>query len=406
MVFFGTVLLFCGSSIGFVAYSSDDPNILIFSSTHTPESYQKTNSGVIKLEIVSFEPIQKVTVNGNKQELPIDRQLKFEIPYQLSDPPNNSTNFVVEAATDSGKAQKAFSVTFGAKPRPKKTPFLLIGIVGLTHNDNVNSVSSDLTKEAATKLVLTVVPIYTIPLAADQDLVIKGVVLREKYSDTDYEGKEVSYTQAAAQWIQKKTSFGELSADAGINDIRLKNANPLVGETETSKEVFVGGALKQKLADKSTWNVGLKYKIKDTIAEALNPNYDSDAAELKLSGGYTTTLADIKTKLKGSYTINDAKGLYMDSTAYSTSVKGSQPIDKWTPSLQAKTTTKTMAEADPLKENLIPYTTTNTLTAKLAYKLFPKSVIALELKMKNATSNVDASVFDQNLAILSFTQIY
>ena len=358
------------------------------------------------MEIVSFDPIQKVTVNGENQNLPIDRQLKLDIPYQLSDPPDNKAEYEIVAFTETGSARKTFTVHFGAKPKPKKSPFVLIGIAGLAQTDNVNSVGSDFTKESATKMVLTAVPMYTIPLDKNQKLVIKGVVLREKYNDTDYEGKEVSFTQAATQWVHKKTPFGELSADAGVSDIRLTNANPLVGETETSKEAFVGGAIKQTLADKTTWNVGLQYKIKDTIAEALNPNYDSDAAELKLDGGYSTKLADINTRIKASYAINDAKGVYMDSATYSASVKSSLPIGKWTPSLQVNTSTKTMSEADPLKNNLIPYTTTSTLTGKLSYKLFPKSIVALELKMKNATSNIDASVFDQNLATLSFTQIF
>jgi len=417
----GIVFLICsllvplayGQKTGNSQAASQDPDILIFSTTHPLEIYTRKKTGVIKVEIVSFNPITTVDLNGDPVTVTDDRQVKMDVPFNLTGRAGETVELSVTVLTNAGKAQKRFVVHFGSKPKPRRPPFQLVAILGATGNDNINSVTADQNKDTATKGVLTVVPMYNIPFGKNSTLQFKGIILREKYSDDDYKDKEISYTQLTVGWIEKKTQWGDLSGEFGVSDIRMDNANILVGEEETSQELFISGKMVREITKKSKWDLALKYKMKDTVTTPANINYESDANELILTAGLADShllvqpwIKNLKTTAQGSLSVNDAKGKYMDSMTVWMSLKGSYTIDKWIPQVKLKTQLKTMAIEDPLKEDKIPAYMTNTLSAKLTYKLFKKTRLGLEYKYKGGSSNIDASNYQQNQITLSATQIF
>ncbi len=400
-----------GQKSGNSQAASQDPDILIFSTTHPSESYTRKKTGVIKVEIVSFNPIRTVDLNGDPVTVTDDRQVKIDAPYNLSGQAGEMIEFAVSVLTNVGKAQKRFVVHFGSKPKLKVPPFQLVAILGITNNDNINSVTAD--QDAATKGVLTVVPRYNISFGKNSTLQFKGIILREKYSDDDYQGKEIGYTRLAVGWIEKKTLWGDLFSEFGFNDIRMDNANILVGEEESSQEMFISGKVVREITKKSKWDLALNFKVKDTNLTPANINYESDANELILTAGLAEPhllvqpgIKDLKTTVQASLSMNDAKGKYMDSATLWMSLKASYTIDKWLPQVKFKTQLKTMAIEDPLKEDKIPTYTTNTFSAKLTYKLFKKTRLGLEFKNRDGSSNIDASNYQQNLITLSATQIF
>lgn len=388
-----------------------DPDLLIFSTTHPPFMYTKQATGILKIDIVSFNPIQTVDLNGEPVAVSDDRHVKTEIPYDLSTFPDQKVTFTITARTEAGSAQNSFTINLGSKPR--KSPLQIVGILSLTSNDNVNSESEDLDKDSDVKAVLTVVPKYSFSIRENSTLDVKGIFLREKYAESENKAKEISYTQLAVGWVEKKTPLGEFSVDLGANDIRLENANLFAGEQETSTEAFMKGNMEQELTEKTKWHIGMQFKVKDAENTPANINYESDANVYSLFGGLKDPLLllasnqkSLKSALKAGIELNDAKGKYMDSTSYQLGGKFGYVIDKWTPEIKLKTRLKTMAIEDPLKDNKVPSYLTTTLTTKLKYKLLKKTMAALELKHKNVASNIAASTIKQNLITLSITQVF
>lgn len=404
-------LLFCLLLPNIYAEESNDPDLLIFSTTHPEIRYTRKKKDVIKVEIVSFSSIQSVDFNGELVEVTDDHHLKFEMPYDLSTFPEEKATFTITARTEAGIAQKSYVVNFGSKPG--KAPFQMVGIFSLTSNDNIYSSPEDQDKDNDIKAVIAVAPRYSFSVGKNSTLVLKGILLREKYSNDDYKDKEISYTQLAVGWVEKKTSWGTLSADIGYNDIRMENANILVGEEETSMEAFVRGKVEQSVTKRSRWNAALQLKVKDADATPSNINYESDANEYTLTGGLKEPLLLLnpesrafKTSVDGSIAMNDAKGKYMDSNTIWLRAKLGYPIDQWTPEVTLKSQLKTMAIEDPLKENKVPSYLTTTLSMKLKYRLFKKTILAFEMKHKNVDSNIEASTYKQNLMTLSVAQVF
>ncbi len=390
-----------------------DPEILIFSTTHAQETYLKQKKGVIKVEIVSFNPISEVDVNGKNIPIVDNQQVKLEIPFDFISQPNQPTEFLITARTDTGMAQSRFVVHLKSKPKLKKSPFQLISILGIANNDNINSATSSITPETGTKKVLTVVPQYSMPFRKNSTLVFKGIILREGYNNKDYVDKEISYTQLSVGWIAKKNPAAQLSAAAGVSDIRMNSANGLVGEEETSQELFISGKIELKSANQPSWNMSLKTKIKDVAATPSNINYESDAMEIDLSMEIKEAQRllqpdqkALKISVQASYSVNDAEGKYQDSFTWERAVKLKYKIGNWTPQIKLKTQRKTMDIIDPLKDSITPYYVTDTYTAKLQYQLFKKTLLALDYKNKNGSSNVDSANYTQNLTTLSLTHIF
>jgi hypothetical protein len=180
--------------IGFQAGSAWAQNILIFSTSHnnTGPSELKKAGGVMKLVISSFSPIQEIRINDEVRQTQSTTTVQFEIPYQLQEGENN---YSIKVITEEAERQKEFVLNY-VKPeyaeRPEKDPFRLITAAGLIYTDNTTAAKED--KTAGSKLFLTVIPQYRLAMDLKTDLLVQGIMMREKFSDSDLESLETVFT--------------------------------------------------------------------------------------------------------------------------------------------------------------------------------------------------------------------
>ena len=128
--------------------ATTEAEILIFSLS--PEKV-KEQKGVLKIQISTFSPIQKVTVDGKPQKFPKAASLVWlKIPYLLK-PGNNF--FEVYVKTKFGEAKKTLRTIYETTELLRKSklgdPFQLISILSNTTSDNINKVEDNETKSIA-----------------------------------------------------------------------------------------------------------------------------------------------------------------------------------------------------------------------------------------------------------------
>ncbi|MCP4755122.1 MAG: hypothetical protein GY866_29955 [Proteobacteria bacterium] len=400
-VFWGVGLNLFGEQGLKIEYpAEDDPNIIIFSETHPPVSYTKKKDGLLKAGVTTFSPILQVDINGEVIEMNKDTKAEIEFPFILAD---EVTDFVLTVVTEAGKKSKTFTVNLGEKPKPGKSPFQMVGILGLTNLDNVTSVAED--KKSGTKLVLTVVPHYTIALGTASALNIKGILMRDKYSSSDYAANEISYTQLAVEWSAKKVLSGELIVGTGANDIRTDNGNVIMGSDETALELFLFGGFKQKFLKVISWDFKMEIKSKDSKAEAVSANDDADARETSLKAGLGFKFGGIKGNFRFGQVTNDAKGKYQDSSTTSYGIKANYPQGDFFPGFGYSVRAKTMKEENA-SLGLAQNDSASTVLIKAGYKLSPKTILGMDVKTKTQTSNVEASEYSTTSITVSVTRIF
>ncbi|MFH2129702.1 MAG: Ig-like domain-containing protein [bacterium] len=381
---------------------TEDPNLLIFSPSHEPVSYVKEKQGILKIGITAFSSVLHADVNGVTVSIPQDTQVEFELPYSLK---SKSTPFEITAYTNQGKARKKFIIHFGEKPKPRKPAFQLISILSAVQVDNLNnrpSGSSDIV--TATKGVLTIVPQYELKIRDQSVLRIKGILLREKYAKDEYQNRETSYSQAAIEWEERKTFLGTVIAGVGWNFIRMNNNN-FIGENGISEETFFNCTVKDKTSKTGGWEIGLEYKNKDATADAANIDNETDGTEVTLRGSVKFGLGSVDNKTKISYSLNDAVGKYQDYTSASAAYTISAPIGNFTPSLGYTYKFKQMKIFNPT-ENARPEYGSGSISAKIKYKLFPRTSFTLDYKSKDQVSNLANSTYTVNTVTLSVIQIF
>ncbi|MCP4750502.1 MAG: PEGA domain-containing protein [Proteobacteria bacterium] len=381
----------------------DDPNILIYSQSHGPVSYTKRRKGTIKIGITSFNPIRHIDINGKSLRIPDKTLVEQELPFTL---PGKRIRFLISVITDEGKAQKKFVVHYGSKPKPKIPPFRLIAILKATKMDNLNSSPANVEKIGADKTAITLVPMYRISLGENSSLNLKGVLLREKFAQKDYQDKETSYTQLAAAFKKKKTFLGTFNCEVGANNVKSNNQDMLQGENDLKTEVSVSAGLEAKLGEKSTIKLDLKLKNQDSKIEVTDEDDNADAKMLTFKTRFKFGFFGIKNTLKAKYGINDAVGKYKDYAVANIDFKQAVSLGKWTPSWQYSMNQTDSGIVDPRLSvaGIKTKNTLGTLTLKLSYKLFSKTKIALEYKNKKQASNVEAYNFESSAASFSATQ--
>ena len=336
-------------SVGHGVYAAEDPDIIIYSNSHGPETYTMQKAGILKIGITSINPIVKLSINDHQVEMPRDSRIDISHPFTLQ-PGENS--FLVQVVTDVGEKEKTFIVNYGGKPKPKKPVFQLIAILGVTGLDNVTNATENDTKLSGSKTSITAVPLLNLMSGGNSELKLKAILLREVFSKEDFNANEISYTQLAVQFKLKETFLGEIQAEIGLNDIRTDNENPLLGKDETVSETFVSGMLKQKIGAKDNWNVKLEYKMKDSKAEVTDVDVDADAAVITLKGALNLGFGGLRSTVKAGYESHDAKGQYIDSSSMNLGVKLKYPLGDLIPSVGFNTKIKTLAVENPSIGNL------------------------------------------------------
>ncbi|MCP4754496.1 MAG: hypothetical protein GY866_26740 [Proteobacteria bacterium] len=380
----------------------DDPNILIFSTSHAPDGYVKKKTGVLKLHITCFNPILRIDVDGTAFEVPARTEAQIEVPYRIE---GNGISRLVTVTTKNGRGQKEYSIRYGEKPKPGAAPFQLVAILAGTNVDNLNNTPESGAKVEATKSAVTLVPQLSISIGKDSVLRIRSIILREKYSDEDFQKLEISYTKLGVQWIEKDTFMGRFTGGVGLNDIRTDNENLAIGEEETSTESYLDVGFRQKLGKSTSSNFGLRYVAKDFTAEAADEDYETDAGALTLKAGFRTVLIGMTSRISAMIGTNDAVGMYEDYSSENLGLKLSLRLGGLTPSLQYSHRRKTRSEADPATD-IKTEDKSDQISLKFDYRLFSKTVLALTHKYKEQTSNVEANRYQINTTALSITTVF
>lgn len=153
----------------------------------------------------------------------------------------------------SGERQKSEA---GATEVSKKKPFQLITAAGLIYSDNATAVKED--KTGRTKLAATVVPQYRLSLNPASEMLLQGITLREKYSDSNLENLETVYTQVSAEW-QNRSGFGDWQLKLGWTAIGGKTSG-LTADTQVETDVFLGGLLRLKTLDNKNIKLGFRWQ--------------------------------------------------------------------------------------------------------------------------------------------------
>jgi len=378
-----------------------DPNIIIFSRSHQPVSRQTEAGGVLQIGITAFSPIREVLING----APVpgtagDSVAEIEFPYQLQPGENR---FAVIVTTDEGKSEKAFVVHLVESLDAGKDPFQLIGIAGVTSLDNVTSAKDD--KQSGSKLSLVVVPRYEMPLG-DAALRFQAILLRERFSKRDFSGNEISYTQVLVQWLKDKTELGDISVGVAMNDIRTNNDNPLLGEDQSMTESVIMATLQQEISQDLSWKARGDFTIRDSKEEVTSANDEADAREFGLEGGLDVKAMGISGDAKAGYSINDAKGDYVDSSTAKLDVRLKYPVGDFVPGLGFAYREKSFKNRNA--SNVKQKDKTTTALAKVDYKwgLLPDSLLTLKLQTKTQTSNVSTSEYSATEINLALTVVF
>jgi len=380
-----------------------NPGILIFSFSHGPETETQMAQGELKIVISAFENITAIHINGKEIDFNKDTKVDIGHPFKLL---TGRNEFLVVVKTENETQQKRFVIHYGKKQKPQKSALQLIGLVNNSYLDNVTSVVDGGNEKSGSKISLTLVPIYNLYSGQFSELKIKGIVLREKFSAKAFSSNEVSYTKMALEWKNKNTFLGEIKAEAGINDVRTDNNNPLLGEDESISEYYASGMMARKLGQKFKWDMKLEYKVKDSKAEFTNLNNDADAAVSAMNARFHFKLSGFKGTGKLGYKTNDAKGKYKDSSTSKLGFNASYPFEQYTPALGYDTKLTAMKIADPFNGNIKQEDMTSVITLKLGYQIFKTSHIAFKLKYKQQTSNVATSEYSAKETILSYTHVF
>ncbi|MCP4755669.1 MAG: hypothetical protein GY866_32805 [Proteobacteria bacterium] len=319
----------------------------------------------------------------------------------------DENRFDVSVKSEALEKTKAFILNYvvpkleDPAKKPKK-PYQIIALGSLQYSDNANSSADD--KKSGIKVGFIVIPSYKYKVNANSDLLFQGILLREKYLDSDLEAQEVVFTQLDAGWLNK-AGFGDWRVDIGYSDIGSK-FGLASGDTKVETDLYVSGSFRLKALDNKNVDLGLKYTMKN--AAEGEGGYDGDGGMLSLSAAWNRQIAKIKGQLKGGYDMNDAKGAYQDYTAMNLGVDANYPLQQHITiggALSMKQTS--YKERDPLKGDTESSSLT-TLSAKGNYQI--KQISGLmaggDLTLKQQSSNISASEYDAMSITLNLIYVY
>jgi len=236
---------------------------------------------------------------------------------------------------------------------------------------------------------LTLVPQYRVLLGKNFDLLMKAIILRDKYTDDTYQSRETAFTKISTAWIKTQSYFDKITTELGWSRVGLDNTSPLLGETDFKTESALSLDAEEKFGNDFTLSFGVNYLIQDFETEPTDPDDNADATVINLKTGLKLKLFESTIKLKTKYGINDAVGKYKDSTTTVYDLKQTIPLGDWTPSwgYTIRETVKETEDARTVLGGITVRKKSGTLLLKISYKLLPKIRIAFDYKNKQQESN-------------------
>jgi len=380
--------------------AEEDPNVLIFSPSHEVETYTREREGILKIGVTTFEPIRQIDVNGQLINQTGDTKAEFEIPYKLT---QKITKFEVSVVTPSGLGRKDFTLHLGS--REEGPSFRLISILSGQSLDNVDSSADGRPKTAATKSSITLVPQFTWRFSKDNAVLVKGILLREKYAKKAYQSKETAFTQFTLEWELKDTWVGTLTSDLGWNDIRTDNSVISTGKNKLIAETYFSMEMEQVPEKGTSFKTKLEGKNSNFIAKAASIDDETDATVTTLTLTGKSVFFDVTTQLDLQSENTNAVGINKDNSALKEGIKFSGKLGDFTPSLylyQKTTSYPRVSTSTGIKQKDV---STNT-EIKVGYALVKGLQLGIEYKYKDNKTNASSGTYKLGTAGLSLTHIW
>ena len=377
-----------------------DPNVLIFSPSHEMETYTQEREGILKIGITTFEPIRQIDVNGQLIRQTGDTKAEFEIPYKLT---QKITKFDVSVVTPTGLGQKEFTIHLGSKE--EGASFRLISILSGQSLDNVDNSADGKPKTAATKSSITLVPQFTWRFSKDNAVLVKGIVLREKFAKKVYQSKETAFSQFTLEWELKNTWVGTLVTDLGWNDIRTDNSVISTGKTKLMAETYFSMEMEQTPEKGTSFKTKLEGKNSNFVAKAASIDDETDATVATLTFTAKSVFFDVTTQLDLQGESTNAVGKNKDNSAIKEGIKFSGKLGEFSPSLylyQKTTSYPRVSTSTGIKQKDVSANT----ELKLGYTLVKGLQLGVEYKYKNNKTNATTGTYKLGTAGLSLTHIW
>jgi hypothetical protein len=381
-------------------------NILIFSTSHDNKGPSKLDeaSGVLKIEVSAFTKILELRVNDEVKTPDNDTRAVFEVSYSLQ-PGENA--FVVYVKTEAAEETKEFVLNLMEKEAMRsegdKKPYRIITILSAQSNSNVTNAAEDTSSD--TKLGLTLIPSFSLALSEKSRLDIQAILLREKFSNSDFENYELVYNQIKAGWLNE-SGFGDWRLDVGWSDAGLKTDGSAY-EFDVETGTFIGAKVNLAALDDKNVSLLTKYTLRNQ-AEAASEDYDGDGGLLFVGARWDKKFGQISSYVKGGYEMNDAKGKYKDFSASSLGLSGTYPLSK-AANLGAllKYKASTYAESDPLKgDKEASALTTLSVNASYKFNVLGGILLLADATQKQKSTNIEGSEYSAMLITLSGIYVF
>ena len=390
------------------AWSADDEaEILIFSVS--PEKV-KEQQGVLKIQISTFSPIQKVTVRGKLQIIPKDASLVWlSVPYTLDPGVNVFEVFVI---TKLGEAKTVIKTIYETPAFLNKSklgdPFQLISILGGTTNDNIDKVADNTTKSKAFSSSILFVPSYRFDVFEDSSIFLRGVLMGDQHHNGKFESKEILFKQASIEWEERESWVGVLTLSLGTNEAGTREI-PVTStprdslskkyKRATRDNVYTLKA-KQELEKGTTWNWQIDRKKKLVMG-----SNDDSGFSTTLTAGLVTPIFGVKTTFGGTLEDTNLNGTYKDTKAYKTKLKLDYPIPPVTFGLQHDFSQTEDKVADPSLDGKTK-NRNQVYTLSLNYPATAWCIFGLTQKHERQSSNLVGKNYKVNSTQLQVILIY
>ena len=377
--------------------------------TQSQDTVQQA-SYLFKGEVSAFSPILSITLNGNS--IPVKKGSYLEkIQKTLSLSPGENVITLV-AKTESGMSQKEFKVFYETdlvqrNRAKKKSPFRFVAIAGYGDDDNANKSYDRSTAVRAVKSSLVFVPMWKHDFDTDSSLTFKMVVTGDRQYMADFETNEFLFRQVSLDWLNQRTSMGDVTLGLGGNELGLKDPNEVSKNRDTWSNAYkkmgtdVFGFLKFgfKASKTYSYSVKLDHKNKNTISTDERGNVQRLTLANNLSkngGGWVTQLYMQKPDLR-----LDSK----DQTEQNALMKFSFPFQSMVLSAQVQ-----VASIEDRLANSLTGVKTKTrktfYTAGIRYPVNQTMSLSYTRKQEREATNLENSDFYKNLNALQVAVIY